>query len=566
MSIYVEQPNTKKKRSGSFRGSFKAPKNDAVKRATHRYPKPPHEKDLQKLVDQTFEGEPAVQLLVDKIQKRITKNNWVVAMKSLIVVYRLIDKGDAQFLQVHKRKPSLFQISHFKPVDGVNRHLIQFLNHFGKALTERLNAYSVLGYLVEKNESEILSLNFKQLSSIITLQRMQTQLNTLLNCKIHKVPREVRTPLTNAAMLTVLTNTLKLYSLLSKIIPKMLKAFWEAPYKEAYKMFEIYTLYVRETAMVMLLCQFAEEFLKSSFPKITDADDQKMREVMQKRLQDIKSDNDYVPQEELKGLGHLNDGDSYSDEEVTSRVSGVYNRRYSIDGSPPESNAATPTQARNQSIKVLQKKEESSDSVSDDSDDSDQMSQLFLNDLNALTFNVPTFSMLNLNSGGNPFATNLNATPSYPSSPSPLLGNALPAYQSSPVVGYQSSPSVQSNPFNTTATPSGALPNPFASNATSPTKPLSSSLPASGHGGNPFSTPSPSPNHSAPSSLNSSGYVNPFFTNNPSGQNSPSPFHNTHAATGPSQPNPFATNPYSTPTSVGNPSPLPYNNPFFTAK
>jgi hypothetical protein len=62
---------------------------------------------------------------------------------------------------------------------------------------------------------------------------------------------------------------------------------------------------------------------------------------------------------------HLNDGDSYSDDETMSRVSAVFNRT-SLDGSPTHQAAqsgggsvASPTAPKTQ-IKVFQKKEDSS--------------------------------------------------------------------------------------------------------------------------------------------------------------------------------------------------------------
>jgi hypothetical protein len=59
--------------------------------------------------------------MIDKLQKRFTKQNWVVALKCLIVMYRLMDKGDEKFMKVLKNRQQSAFVINIRPQEGVNR-------------------------------------------------------------------------------------------------------------------------------------------------------------------------------------------------------------------------------------------------------------------------------------------------------------------------------------------------------------------------------------------------------------------------------------------------------------
>jgi len=128
----------------------------AVVKATTHVERPPKERHLAAIFAATSASRPLadVSYCVHALARRLAKtHNWVVALKTLIVIHRTLRDGDAAFreeLLSYRRKGHALQMSNFK--DGSSPlawDCSAWVRTYALYLEERLECFRVLRYDIE---------------------------------------------------------------------------------------------------------------------------------------------------------------------------------------------------------------------------------------------------------------------------------------------------------------------------------------------------------------------------------------------------------------------------------
>ncbi|KAK7265217.1 hypothetical protein RJT34_32833 [Clitoria ternatea] len=128
----------------------------AIVKATSHVEYPPKERHVRKIFYATSAHQPRadVAYCIHALSRRLSKTrNWIVAIKTLIVVHRILREGDPSFkedLVKYSRKGNFLQISHFKDDSSpLAWDCSAWVRTYALFLEERLECYRILKYDVE---------------------------------------------------------------------------------------------------------------------------------------------------------------------------------------------------------------------------------------------------------------------------------------------------------------------------------------------------------------------------------------------------------------------------------
>lgn len=227
----------------------------AIVKATNHVEVPPKERHLRKILGATSIARPRadVAYCIHALARRLAKTrNWTVALKTLIVIHRLLREGDPSFreeLLNFSQRARILQLANFKDESSpIAWDCSAWVRTYALYLEERLECFRVLKYDIEaerlskpspaaeKGLSRMRDLESEEL--LEHLPALQQLLYRLVGCRPEGAANS--NYLVQYALALVLKESFKIYCAINDGIINLVDKFFEMPRHEAIKALEIY--------------------------------------------------------------------------------------------------------------------------------------------------------------------------------------------------------------------------------------------------------------------------------------------------------------------------------------
>ncbi|VAH22165.1 unnamed protein product [Triticum turgidum subsp. durum] len=225
----------------------------AIVKATNHVECPPKERHLRKIAAATSIARPRADIAycIHALSRRLSKTrNWIVALKTLVVVHRLLREGDPTFREeLLNFTQRILQLSNFKDDSSpIAWDCSAWVRTYGQFLEERLECFRILKYDVEaerlskqgqgpeKGHSRTRDLDSQDL--LEQLPALQQLLYRLVGCRPEGAANN--NYLVQYALALVLKESFKIYCAINDGIINLVDKFFEMARHEALKALEIY--------------------------------------------------------------------------------------------------------------------------------------------------------------------------------------------------------------------------------------------------------------------------------------------------------------------------------------
>ncbi|CAN1151566.1 Putative clathrin assembly protein At2g01600 [Linum perenne] len=224
----------------------------AIVKATNHVECPPKERHLRKILFATQAIRPRadVAYCIHALSRRLAKtHNWTVALKTLVVIHRLLREGDPTLreeLLNYSQRGRVLQLSNFKDDSSpIAWDCSAWVRTYALFLEERLECFKILKYDVEaerllkpiqgedKGHSRTRELDSEEL--LEQLPALQQLLYRLIGCRPEGAA--VRNYVIQYALALVLKESFKIYCAINDGI---INLFFEMPRHEAIKALDVY--------------------------------------------------------------------------------------------------------------------------------------------------------------------------------------------------------------------------------------------------------------------------------------------------------------------------------------
>ncbi|XP_057417903.1 putative clathrin assembly protein At4g25940 [Lotus japonicus] len=227
----------------------------AVVKATSHAEYPPKERHVRKIFYATSAHQPRADIAycIHLLSKRLSKTqNWIVAIKTLIVIHRILREGDPTFredLVSYSRRIHFLQISNFNDDSSLlSWECSEWIRAYALFLEERLECYRILRYDIEfETKPSTISTKVNNRTRMLASDELLEQLTTLqklLHCLIDCQPGRLafRNYLIQYALALVLKESFKIYCALNDGIINLVDAFFDMSRYDAVKALHIYKI------------------------------------------------------------------------------------------------------------------------------------------------------------------------------------------------------------------------------------------------------------------------------------------------------------------------------------
>ncbi|XP_054810400.1 putative clathrin assembly protein At2g01600 isoform X2 [Prosopis cineraria] len=227
----------------------------AIVKATNHVECPPKERHLRKILFATSAIRPRadVAYCIHALARRLAKTrNWTVALKTLVVIHRLLREGDPTFKEEFlnfSQRGRILQLSNFKDDSSpIAWDCSAWVRTYALFLEERLECFRILKYDIEaerlpkpaqgqeKGYSRTRDLDSEEL--LEQLPALQQLLYRLIGCKPEGAA--VSNYVIQYALALVLKESFKIYCAVNDGIINLVDKFFEMPRHEAVKALDIY--------------------------------------------------------------------------------------------------------------------------------------------------------------------------------------------------------------------------------------------------------------------------------------------------------------------------------------
>ncbi|KAI9123264.1 hypothetical protein K1719_006153 [Acacia pycnantha] len=226
----------------------------AIVKATSHVEQPPKERHVRKIFYATSAHQPRadVAYCIHTLARRLSKTkNWIVAIKTLIVIHRTLREGDPTFreeLESFCRRGNIFQISNFKDDSSPQAwDYSAWVRAYALYLEERLECFKLLKYDVEserltKSPSENKTHSRTRMLACDELLEQLPSLQQLVHRLIGCQPEgsACYNHLVQYALALVLKESFKIYCAVNDGIINLVDVFFDMSRHDAFKALNIY--------------------------------------------------------------------------------------------------------------------------------------------------------------------------------------------------------------------------------------------------------------------------------------------------------------------------------------
>ncbi|PVU91191.1 hypothetical protein BB561_004529 [Smittium simulii] len=236
----------------------------AIYKGTRKDLDHPKLKHVQALVSMSWSGMSAAEFFF-LINERFRELNWVIAMKSLVIIHIIMHDGNGEaFYQYVASQPDALELSRFRDRNGA-RGIEQSKNVRFYAIYLRDKAFAFkstrMDYLLQNKPkgSQIYASEVSDVKLLLLeLSTIQKQLHSLLKCQFETSTLD--NDCTFSAFRYCLRDLLKLYQAMNEGAIKCLKEFFSMKDEDMRRALDLYKRYVRLTERTVSYMAAARKF------------------------------------------------------------------------------------------------------------------------------------------------------------------------------------------------------------------------------------------------------------------------------------------------------------------